>query len=99
MKVKILYELPDEWKNKKPIRSYETRFLYVGLRRLDTVMKMLSSFQYTGDGVVYHEEPFPDVTISRLYSTENALINVYSDSPRVWVEEVSPHERYIYAEV
>lgn len=99
MKIHVLYELPDEWKNKKPIRSYETRFLYVGLRRLDTFNKTLSMFQHTENGLVYHEEPFPDITISRLYSTENALVSVYSESPRVWVEELSPHERYVYAEV
>ena len=99
MNVKILPDIPDEWKNKKPIRSYETRFLYIGLRRLDTFKKTLSMFQYTEKGLVYHEEPFPDIAISRLYSTELATVSVYSESPRVWVEELSPHERYVYTEV
>jgi len=99
MNIKILPELPEEWKNKKPLRSYETRFLYIGLRRFDTIKKTLSSFQYTDKGIVYCEEPSSDITVSRLYSTELAQVSVYSESPRVWIEELSPHERYIYAEV
>lgn len=99
MNIKIVAELPEDWKNKKPIRSYETRFLYVGFRRFDTLKKMISSFQYTDKGIVYQEEPFAETTFSRAYSTETAQVSVYSDSPRVWVEELSPHERYIYIEM
>jgi hypothetical protein len=96
MKVKLLSQVPPEWK--KPIRSYETRFLYIGFRRYDTFQKTLSSFHYSGNGVEYEEEPYEGEVFSRCYSTELAHVIVYSESPRVWVEELSPHERFVFVQ-
>ena len=96
MKVKIVAKLPDEYK--KPIRSYETRFLYIGFRRYDTFQKTISSFQYSDEGIVFQEDPYEDEMFSRAYSTELARVTIYSESPRVWVEELSPHERFVFVQ-
>lgn len=99
MKIQILSSLPAEWVNAKPLRTYETRFLSLGFRRYDIERKMISSFERHADGsILYTETPADDVVFSRSYATELATVSVYSESPRVWVEQVSPHERFVFVQ-
>lgn len=73
----------------RPIREYETRFIYVGFKyRYDTHTKMLSSIEKQSDGsITYTETPATSEVFSRGYSSENARVTIYSESPRIWCEE------------
>ena len=85
----------------KLIREYETRFLYVGYRfRYDVHTKTLSSFEKDEDGTItYSELPSETETFSRCYSSEYTRVIVYSESPRIWMEETSPAEFQVFQEV
>jgi len=84
----------------RPIREYETQILYVGLKyRYDTHTKRLSSLERHTDGTItYSETPATTQVFSRGYSTETVRVIVYSDSPRVWCEEVSPTDYFVFAQ-
>lgn len=99
MNIQILASLPPEWSNAKPVRTYETRFLALGFRRYDIERKMISSFEQQPDGTIFYTEtPADDAVFSRSYATEITTVVVYSESPRVWVEQVSPHERFVFVQ-
>ena len=89
MQVAILSVPPPEWKDKKPIETYETRFLYLGFSRYDTAKETLSNFYRDEDsGVIqYTERPHPEACFSRCYAAEHVRVTIYSLSPRVWKEE------------
>lgn len=89
MEVQLLDTVPQEWISKKPIETYETRFLYIGFSRYDTTKQTLTKFVKQDDGTVLvtdasHKEAF----FARCYHTEHARVTIYSLSPRVWTEEV-----------
>lgn len=91
--------LPAEWASRAPLRTYDTRFLYLGFRRYDTTTKMISGFQPQPNGsFVYEEMANEDSVLPRAYAAEHVRIVVYSESPRVWVEELSPHERFAFVQ-
>ncbi len=84
----------------KPIREYDTRFIYVGFKyRYDTQTKMLSSIEKHSDGTMtYTEQPTQSQVFSRGYATEQVRVIVYSESPKVWCEEVSPTDSFVFSE-
>jgi hypothetical protein len=84
----------------KPLREYETRFLYVGLRfRYDTHAKTMSSLERHPNGTITYSEIPSDASIfSRGYYAENTRVIVYSDSPKIWVEETSPHDFFVFVQ-
>ena len=96
MKIILSKKKPDT----KPIREYETRFIYVGFRfRYDTHTKMLSSIEtHSDESITYTETPCDCDVFSRGYSTENAKVTVYSDSPRIWCEEMSPTDYFVFVQ-
>jgi hypothetical protein len=99
MNVLLLNELPEQWKHVKPLRTYETRMLYLGFRRYNIEQKTISTITRTGDGLVHYEEsPFESAVFSRGYGCEQVRVSVYSDSPRVWVEALSPYERTVFVQ-
>lgn len=99
MKIQILTTLPDSWMATRPIRTYETRLISLGFRRYDVETKQVSWFLRNPDGTIdYDEAPLDDRVLSRAYATEQVRITVYSESPRVWVEETSPHERFVFVQ-
>jgi hypothetical protein len=99
MNVLLLNELPEQWKHARPLRTYETRMLYLGFRRYNIEQKTISTITHTGDGLVhYQESPFDSPVFSRGYGCEQVRVKVYSDSPRVWVEELSPYERTVFVQ-
>jgi hypothetical protein len=95
MKVSISTTLPSAWKKTKPIHSYDTHFLYTGVERYDTVAKTLSSFTSEGE---YTQRPCTETTFSSSYANEAVRVTVYSESPRVWSEELSPHDTFFFTE-
>lgn len=96
MEIKLLPNLPYNYS--KPIRTYETRFVYVGFSKYDAQRKILSKMEEK-EGKIYLTEytNVPNV-FPRAYHTEMVRVNVYSESPRVWSEEVSPFEIYFFQE-
>jgi len=99
MNITLLNELPDSWKNAKPLRTYETRMMYLGFRRYNVEQKTISSVVRADDGTFQYEEmPFESAVFSRGYACEQVRVKVYSDSPRVWVEELSPYERTVFVQ-
>lgn len=99
MKIQLLSDLPPEWATKKPLRTYETRFLSIGFRRYDVTQNRVSSFSRAADGSIdYDEQAFDGSVLARSYAVEYVRVDVYSDSPRVWVEEISPHERFVFVQ-
>lgn len=96
MEIKLLPNLPYNYS--KPIRTYETRFVYVGFSKYDAQRKILSKMEEK-EGKIYLTEytNVPNV-FPRAYHTEMVRVNVYSESPRVWSEEVSPFEVYFFQE-
>ena len=90
---------PKEWVGKKPIETYETRFLYTGFSRYNTEKKTLSQIVRTPTGTVrYTESPCDASVFSRGYATELARIVVYSASPRVWKEEIGLHDTHFFVQ-
>ena len=84
----------------KPIREYETRILYVGGRfRYDTHTKTLSSLEKHSDGsITYTEMPATTQVFSQTQHSEHVRVVVYAESPKVWVEELSPTDYFVFAQ-
>ena len=95
MKVAISTTLPAAWKKTKPLNSYDTHFLYIGVERYDVATKTLSSFTSEGD---YTQTPCVDTTFSSSYAKEAVRVTIYSESPRVWSEELSPHDVFFFVQ-
>jgi len=99
MKIQILSTLPSNWSTKKPIRTYETRMISLGFRRYNVDTKQVSWFLHNSDGTVdYDEVQLDEPVLSRAYATEHVRVTVYSESPRIWMEEVSPQERFVFVQ-
>jgi hypothetical protein len=69
-----------------------------GLSRYDVHANLVSSLQQHGDRLVYQEVPFTGTVLSRGYATELVRVSVYSDSPKVWAEELSPECVYFFVQ-
>lgn len=79
------------------MREYETRLLYTGFSRYDVERKVLSTIQVTPEGkLLYTERPHEGRVFSRVYSAEPIRVIVYSDSPKVWAEEIAPNEVHFF---
>lgn len=84
----------------KPIREYETQFIYVGFKyRYNVCMKTISSIEKDPDGTFTYSEKSSDTDVfSRGYHSESARVIVYSDSPKIWCEESSAGEYFVFTE-
>ena len=67
-----------------------------GLCRYNVHEKTVSSFHQTGSTLTYHEVPYTGTILSRGYATELVRVSVYSESPRVWAEELSPDVTHFF---
>lgn len=45
---------------------------------------------------ILHETPCTDTVFPRVYHVELVSVTVYSQSPRIWKEELSPDEIYFF---
>ncbi len=97
--MRITDGLPLAYRARRPLRTYETRFLSTGFSRYDTERKTLSTFRIDGDRILYSERPYEGRTFSRVYAVEHVRVIVYSDSPKVWAEELSPHDTHFFQQV
>lgn len=95
MKVAISTTLPAAWTKTKPVHCYDTHFLYTGVERYDVVAKTVSSL--TSDGE-YTQTPCTDTAFSSSYAKEAVRVTIYSESPRVWSEELSPHDVFFFVQ-
>ncbi len=81
---------------KKPIQTYETKYIYTGFSRYDTYKKVLSKM-IEKEGKLYLEETPCDIQVfSRAYHTELVKVSVYQKSPLLWSEQLSPTEIYFF---
>ncbi len=82
------------------MREYETRLLYTGFSRYDVDRKVLSTIQVTPEGkLLYRERAHEGRTFSRVYAAEHVRVIVYSESPKVWAEEIAPYETHFFQQV
>jgi len=96
MEIKIQPQIPSEWAWKKPLEEYETTLLSTGFRRFNTKTKVLSTIVREGDRILYSETPWESGVLSRCYNAELVRMVVYSKSPAVWAEIVSPEDVYFF---
>ena len=84
----------------KPIREYESQFIYIGFRsRYDTHTKTISTLmKHPGGDVTYNEFPSDTDVFSQVYSSEHVRVTVYSESPKIWCEELAPNEYFVFTE-
>jgi hypothetical protein len=100
MEVRMRSFVPGEFARSKPIKTYETRFLYTGFSRYDIQKKTVSNIFRRPDGrTFYTESPCEETAFSRAYAAELVRITVYSENPKVWKEETSPHETHFFQQV
>ena len=90
MEVQLLSGVPPEYQAKRPLRVYETQMIATGLCRYDVSQKTISSFVQQGSKILYREVPYTGTILARAYATELVRVSVYSESPKVWAEELSP---------
>ena len=90
MNIQISSYIPKEYLTKRPLKTYETQFLYTGLSRYNVETKTLSKFEVKDDKVFYSEVPYDGTVFSRSYNVELAHVTIYSESPKVWAERTNP---------
>jgi hypothetical protein len=78
------------------LRTYETRLLSTGLSRYDVEQKTLSTLRLENGRLLYSERPYAGRVFSRVYSAEYVRVTVYSDSPKIWSEELAPGEVHFF---
>lgn len=85
----------------KPVEIYETHFLYLGFGRYDVAKKVISRLEAKDDGKVLYTETPVDIpkTFPKSYHSEFARVIVYSHSPRMWKEELSPYDYTFFQQV
>ncbi len=89
--------VPLAFQGRRPLREYETRMLYTGFSRYDVDRKVLSTISVTPDGkLLYTERQHEGRVFSRVYAAEHVRVIVYSDSPKIWAEELSPYETHFF---
>lgn len=98
MEVQLLDHVPHKYKSIRPLRTYETQIIATGMSRYDVHANMISSFRQQGDRILYTEVPYTGTILSRGYATELVRVSVYSDSPKVWAEELTPELVYFFVQ-
>ena len=98
MEIRISTTMPAEWAT-KPGKSYDTKFIYLGFSRYDTEKKMLSKFTADTDHVMYSESSCDTISsFSKGYHAELVRVTIYSETPRVWSEEMGPGEIHFFVQ-
>lgn len=96
MEIKILPQIPKDWAWKKPLEEYETTLLSTGFSRFNTKTRVLSSIVREGDRILYSETLWESGVLSRCYNAEPVRMVVYSKTPAVWAEILSPEDVYFF---
>jgi len=95
MEIEILESVPVSM---KPLQTYETRYIYTGFGKYDVESQVFSRIELRNSVLLYHEHHTSDGCFSRGYFVENVRVTVYSRSPRIWAEELSPDKVYFFRE-
>jgi hypothetical protein len=82
----------------KPLHTYETRYVYTGFGRYDIEANLFSRIEMRGDKMFYSESKTTNECFPKGYNVECVRVTVYSKAPRMWSEEISPHEIYFFRE-
>jgi len=99
MRVQISYSIPKEFATQKGL-TYETRYLYTGFSRYDTERKTISRITEENGGVLlFHEAPYSETVFPRVYHAEHVRVTIFSESPKVWKEELSSDMIYFFREI
>lgn len=96
MEVRITQQIPP---NLRPLRTYETKYLYTGFSRYDTEAKILSTIKVEDNGKILYSERDYSGSFSRSYSTELVRVTVYSQNPKMWSEELAPGQLYFFQQI
>lgn len=96
MEIEVLETIPAQWSTAKPLEEYETTLLYTGFSRFNTVTKVLSTLVRNNGRLFYSETPWESGVLSRCYASELIRMRIYSKSPAVWAEVVSPDEVHFF---
>ena len=96
MELQITHKVPFEL---RPLRTYETKYLYTGFSRYDTEAKVLSTLTVMGDGKILYSERNYSGSLSRSYTTELVRVTIYSEKPKMWSEETVPGELYFFQQI
>lgn len=97
MEIVLAHALPPALSKARPLETYETKFLYVGFSRFNTEKKRLEQFHRSESGTLtFRSNPLSASIFPRCYHTELARVTVYSQTPLVWTEEVSPADIQIF---
>ena len=95
----MLSALPPEFRNRRPLRTYETRYLYTGFSRYNVETKVISTITTQNNKIFYKESKFEGTTFSRVYSAEMVRIDIYSETPRIWSETLNPHDTHFFQQL
>jgi hypothetical protein len=96
MEVQLFLRKPQAWPS-NVVRSYETRYIYTGFGKYDTEQHKLISMRKLENGnFEITEINYDPQIISRGYHTEHVRVDIYSEQPRIWTENLSPYEVYYF---
>jgi hypothetical protein len=88
MKILIADKVPEKYVSQKGT-TYETRFIYTGLGRYNEHTQCMEWIEVNPDGShSFSIKSYTLEVLSRSYHVEHARVTVYSESPRVWKEEI-----------
>lgn len=93
MEVQITNQVPLQL---RPIRTYETKYLYTGFSRYDTEAKILSTITVLDNGKILYSERNYSGSLSRSYTTELVRVTIYSEKPKMWAEETVPGQLHFF---
>lgn len=96
MEVRITTQVPSHL---RPIRTYETKYLYTGFSRYDTEAKILSTLTAMKDGKILYSERDYSGSFSRSYTTELVRVTIYSQTPKMWSEELAPGQLHFFQQI
>jgi hypothetical protein len=82
-----------------PLATYETEYIYTGLSWLNSAKKTLCKLVEKDGKLFYTEAPWNGSVLSRGYHTELVRVTTYSENPRMWKEETSPHQQHFFHEI
>ncbi len=91
--------LPPEFASKRPIRSYDTRYLYTGFSRYNVETKIISTITVNNNKFFYKEAKFEGTTFPRVYTAEHVRIDIYSENPKIWSETLNPHDIHFFQQL
>lgn len=95
--IEVLNCIPEEWKGKES-KTYETKYIYIGFRRLNSATNKIQTIEVNlgGTWTFQEEDNLHSGVLSRSYNTELMTVTEYSQSPRVWSESIDPDHIFFF---